>query len=108
MTDRASTQKQIQACRHCGGKRIRALRVPLDEKRTLPWEPVRPLRLYSVSVVPPWGGASFWDETARDTVREGLFRALRTPLGTQVTICRQFRNLRLFLMPAQVPFRESQ
>jgi uracil-DNA glycosylase family 4 len=100
MPDWASTQQQIQACRHCEEKRIRDLRVPPDEKRTPPWEPVRPVRLYFISVAPPWGGAYFWDETARDAVREGLFRALRTPLGTQVTTCRQFRDLRLFLTPA--------
>jgi hypothetical protein len=100
MTDGASTQKQTQACRHCEEMRIRDLLVPPDEKRTAPWEPVQPVRLYFVSVAPPWGGAYFWDETARDTVREGLFRALRTPLGTPVTTCCQFRELRLFLTPA--------
>jgi uracil-DNA glycosylase family 4 len=100
MTNWASTQQQIQACRWCEEQRIRDLHVPPDAKRTPPWEPVRPVRLYFVSVAPPWGGAYFWDETARDAVREGLFRALRTPLATQVTTCRQFRDLRLFLTPA--------
>ncbi|HMH51428.1 MAG TPA: uracil-DNA glycosylase family protein, partial [Candidatus Acidoferrum sp.] len=65
-----------------------------------PWEPVPRVRLYFVSVAPPWGGAYFWDETARDAVREGLFRAIRKPLATEVTTCRQFRDLQLFLTPA--------
>jgi uracil-DNA glycosylase len=100
MTHWASTQQSIQACRWCEEQRIRDLRVPPGEKRTPPWEPVRPVRLYFVSVAPPWGGAYFWDETARDAVREGLFRALRTALNMRVTTCRQFRDLGLFLTPA--------
>jgi uracil-DNA glycosylase len=59
-----------------------------------------PVRLYFVSVAPPWGGAYFWDETARDAVRDGLFRALRKALHAEFTTCRQFRDLRLFLTPA--------
>jgi uracil-DNA glycosylase family 4 len=61
---------------------------------------VSPVLLYFVSVAPPWGGAYFWDETRPDKVREGLFRALRKPLNTEVTSCRQFRDLRFFLTPA--------
>jgi uracil-DNA glycosylase family 4 len=100
MTDWESTQNQIQACRRCEEERVRYLRVPADEKRKPPWGPVPPVRLYFVSVAPPWGGAYFWDKAARDAVREGLFRALRKPLDTTVTTCRQFRDLRLFLTPA--------
>jgi uracil-DNA glycosylase len=100
MTDWESTQREIQVCRHCEERRVPHLRVPAAEKRKPPWEPVPPVRLYFVSVAPPWGGAYFWDETARDAVREGLFRALRKPLATEVTTCRQFRDLHLFLTPA--------
>jgi hypothetical protein len=56
--------------------------------------------LYFVSIAPPWGGAYFWDETQRDAVREGLFKALRKPLDITVSTCGQFRDLRLFLTPA--------
>ena len=100
MTDWESTQKEIQACRRCAERHVPHLRVPATEKRKPPWPPVPPARLYFVSVAPPWGGAYFWDETARDKVREGLFRALQKPLRTEVTSCRQFRDLRLFLTPA--------
>ena len=94
------TQQEIQTCRRCEAEAVSYLRVPYGEKRNPPWEPLRPVRLYFVSVAPPWGGAYFWDETNRDAVREGLFRALREPLGFAVTSCRQFRDLRLFLTPA--------
>ncbi|MDF0652994.1 MAG: hypothetical protein P0121_16175 [Nitrospira sp.] len=100
MIDWESIQKDIQTCRWCEERRIPYLRVPKAEKRKPPWEPVQPVRLYFISVAPPWGGAYFWDEAARDAVREGLFRALRRPLDTEVTSCRQFRDLRLFLTPA--------
>ena len=95
-----STQQQIQTCRHCEAEAVRYLRVPCGEKRKPPWEPLRPVRLYFVSVAPPWSGAYFWDETERDAVREGLFTAFQEPLGIAVTSCRQFRDLRLFLTPA--------
>lgn len=95
-----STQQAIQVCRRCEEQTVPYLRVPQREKRQPPWEPVRPVRLYFVSVAPPWGGAYFWDETRPDSVRDGLFQALREPLGIEVTNCRQFRDLRLFLTPA--------
>lgn len=100
MIDWESIQEKIQACRRCEQQRVRHLRVPTGEKRRPPWDPLPPVRLYFVSVAPPWGGAYFWDETARDAVREGLFRVLRKPLDADVTTCRQFRELRLFLTPA--------
>ena len=100
MSDWESIQKQIQACRRCEENRVRYVCVPSGEKRRPPWEPVPPVRLYFVSAAPPRGGAYFWDKAARDAVREGLFRALRKPLDTDVTTCRQFRDLRLFLTPA--------
>lgn len=95
-----STQQTIQACRRCEARSVPYLRVPPREKRKPPWEPIQPVRLYFVSVAPPSGGAYFWDETRRDSVREGLFRALHEPLGIAVTSCRQFRDLRFFLTPA--------
>ena len=100
MTDWTSIQKDIQGCRRCEEPRVPYLRVPGSEKKQPPWEPVPPVRLYFVSVAAPWGGAFFWNESARDAVRDGLFRALRKPLGTDVTTCRQFRDTRLFLTPA--------
>jgi len=100
MSDWESTQNEVQACRRCEQQRVRYLRVPAGEKRNPPWEPLLPIRLYFVSVAPPWGGAYFWDETARDAVRDGIFRALRKPLLTDVTTCREFRDLHLFLTPA--------
>ena len=93
-------QEAIRTCRLCEGQAVRHLHVPCSEKRRPPWEPLRPVRLYLVSVAPPWGGAYFWDETERDAVREGVFRALRRPLGVSVGSCRDFRDLRLFLTPA--------
>jgi uracil-DNA glycosylase len=95
-----STQQEIQTCRRCEAQSVPYLRVPEGEKRKPPWEPIRPVRLYFVSVAPPWGGAYFWDETQRDSVRERLFRALHEPLGIAVTSCRQFRDLGFFLTPA--------
>ena len=94
------TQQEIQTCRRCESECIPYLRVPLDEKRKPLWAPLRPVRLYFVSVAPPWGGAYFWDETKRDSVREGLFTALHKPLGVPITSCRQFLDQRLFLTPA--------
>jgi len=100
MSNWESAQNEVQACRRCEQEQVRYLRVPAGEKRNPPWEPLLPIRLYFVSVAPPWGGAYFWDETARDAVRDGLFRALRKTLLTEVTTCRQFRDLHLFLTPA--------
>lgn len=93
------TQQAIQACKWCETECVPYLPVPRSEKRFPPWQPARPVRLFFVSVAPPWGGAYFWDETKRDAVREGLFRALQEPLGVTITDCRQFRDLRLFLTP---------
>jgi uracil-DNA glycosylase family 4 len=98
--DWESTQNDIQTCQRCGTDAVPHLRVPTDDKRKPPWGPLQPVRLYFVSVAPPWGGTYFWDETRRDSVREGVFAALRKPLGVTVTTCREFRELRLFLTPA--------
>lgn len=95
-----STQQAIQVCRRCEAECVQYLNVPRGEKRSPPWQPARPVRLYFVSVAPPWGGAYFWDETQRDAVRERLFAALREPLGVPITSCQQFRDLHLFLTPA--------
>jgi len=100
MIDWSLIQTRVQACRRCEQKPVLRLRVPAAEKRRPPWEPLTPVRLYFVSVAPPWGGAYFWDETARDDVRKGLFSALRKPMGVDVDSCRQFRTLGLFLTPA--------
>jgi uracil-DNA glycosylase len=93
-------QQAIRTCRRCEDEEVAHLRVPCGDKRKPPWEPLRPVRLYFVSVAPPWGGAYFWDETRRDAVRDGLFAALREPLGFDVATCRQFLEQRLFLTPA--------
>src|SRR2546427_1784153 len=92
-------QQAIRTCRLCERQGVRHLRVPRGDKRKPPLGPLRPVRLYFVSVAPPWGGAYFWDETDRDAVREGLFRALRRTLGVVVGSCRQFRDLGFFLTP---------
>jgi len=95
-----SIQQAIRTCRRCEDEAVVHLRVPCGEKRKPPWEPLRPVRLYFASVAPPWGGAYFWDETQRDAVRDGLFAALRDPLGVDVANCHQFLEQRLFLTPA--------
>ena len=101
--DWATIQQEIQTCRRCEAQQVANLRVPCDEKRSPPWEPLRAVRLYFVSVAPPWGGDYFWRETNGDAVREGLFRALQSlpqlPDG-HINTCRQFRDARLFLTPA--------
>src|SRR5262245_17997278 len=101
--DWATTQSEIQTCRLCEAQQIPKLRVPCGQKRKPPWEPLRPVRLYFVSVAPPWGRDYFWDEAKGDDVREGLFRALRSllkPLDSVIATCRQFRDAGLFLTPA--------
>ena len=98
--DWESIQQAIQNCRTCEVESVPHLSVPCEGKRKPSWEPVRPVRLYFVSVAPPWGGAYFWDESKRDAVREGLFTALRKPLDVVVNNCAQFRDIRLFLTPA--------
>ena len=101
--DWATIQQEIRACRLCEAQQVPNLRVPLAEKRHPPWEPLRPVRLYFVSVAPPWGGDYFWDEAKGDAVREGLFSALRelpTPFDHVIETCQQFRDARLFLTSA--------
>jgi len=98
--DWQSIQQTIQNCRRCEAESVAYLRVPCEEKRKPPLEPVRPVRLYFVLVAPPWGGAYFWDETKRDAVREGLFTAFRASLDEEVGNCRLFRDMRFFLTPA--------
>ena len=98
--DWQSVQQTIQNCRRCEAESVAYLRVPYEEKRQPTYEPIRPVRLYFVSVAPPWGGAYFWDETNRDAVREGLFTALRKPVGGTIHSCRQFRDMQFFLTPA--------
>lgn len=100
MIEWQSVQQTIQSCRRCEVEAVVHLHVPTGEKRKPPQEPVKPVRLYFVSVAPPWGGAYFWDETKRDAVREGLFRALSLALGEEITTCRQFRDMGFFLTPA--------
>jgi len=98
--DWQSIQQTIQNCRRCEAESVAYLRVPCEEKRKPTYEPVRPIRLYFVSVAPPWGGAYFWDETKRDAVREGLFTALRASSNEEVSNCRQFRDTGFFLTPS--------
>jgi uracil-DNA glycosylase len=94
-----SIQQAIRTCRRCEDERVPNLRVPSDDKRRPLFGPRRPVRLYFVSVAPPWGGAYFWDETQRDAVRDGLFAAL-CKAGARVENCREFVEHRLFLTPA--------
>ena len=91
LMDWAPIHQEIQICRHCEAQQVANLRVPPAEKRHPPWEPLRPVRLYFVSVAPPWGGDYFWSETSGDAVRDGLFKALRSlpkPLDGIITTCR--------------------
>lgn len=101
--DWMTTQQEIETCRLCEIEHVANLCVPCSEKHHPPWEPLRPVRLYFVSVAPPWGGDYFWDESKGDDVREGLFKALRSlpkPLDGVIDTCRQFRDARLYLTPA--------
>jgi uracil-DNA glycosylase len=100
MVEWKSVQQTIQSCRRCEIEAVSNLYVPAGEKRNPPREQVRPVRLYFVSVAPPWGGAYFWDETKRDAVRVGLFKALGAAIGEEFGTCRQFREERFFLTPA--------
>lgn len=93
-------QQTIQSCRRCEVEQVSYLSVPHSEKRRPPSEPVRPVRLYFVSVAPPWGGAYFWDESRRDAVRAGVFSALTVALGQELSSCGQFRDMSFFLTPA--------
>ena len=100
MIEWQSVQQTIQSCRRCEVEAIAHLHVPSGEKRKPPQEPVSPIRLYFVSVAPPWGGAYFWDETRRDAVREGLFMALHEAIYVDIKTCEQFLDNQLFLTPA--------
>ncbi len=93
-------QQTIQECRRCEVEAITYLNVPAGEKRKPLQEPVRPVRLYFVSVAPPWGGAYFWDETKRDAVREGLFTALQGAIDSEIENCERFLAKHFFLTPA--------
>lgn len=95
-----SIQQAIQTCRLCEDQGISHLHVPPAEKCKPQCEPLSPVQLYFVSVAPPWGGAYFWDETNRDAVREGLFRAIEESTGKTIINCRQFRGFRFFLTPS--------
>lgn len=98
--DWQSIQQTIQTCRRCEAESVAHLRVPSGEKRKPPRQPVRPVRLYFVSVAPPWGGAYFWDEAKRDAVREGLFTALQGTIDAEIRNCETFLANHLFLSPS--------
>lgn len=100
MVEWQSVQQAIQACRRCEIEAVAHLHVPSGEKRKPPQDPIRPVRLYFVSVAPPWGGAYFWDETKKDAVREGLFTTLRGVIDAEIENCEQFLANHLFLTPA--------
>jgi len=93
-------QQTIQGCRVCDEKRVDFLRVPADRKRQPPVPPPLPTRLYFVSVAPPSGGAYFWDESQRDALREGLFRALGVAEGKAILSCSDFVKRGFYLTPA--------
>lgn len=92
-------QQAIQECRRCEREAVLHLHVSAA-KRKPPHEPARPVRLYFVSVAPPWRGAYFWDETKRDAVREGLFTALKPAFGMEIGNCEEFLVNHFFLSPA--------
>ena len=92
-------QQAIQECRRCEREAVVHLHVPVV-KRQPPHQPARPVRLYFVSVAPPWGGAYFWDNTKRDAVREGLFSALLEAFDKKNRGCDEFLANHFFLTPA--------
>lgn len=92
-------QREIQECRRCEREAVVHLHVPVV-KRQPPHHPARPVRLYFVSVAPPWGGAYFWDNTKRDAVREGLFSALLEAFDKKNRGCDEFLANHFFLTPA--------
>jgi len=100
MVEWQSVQQTIQSCRRCEIEAVAHLHVPVGEKRKPLRGPVSPVRLYFVSVAPPWGGAYFWDESRRDAVRAGLLRAISMALGEEISTCCQFRDAGFFLTPA--------
>lgn len=93
-------QKDIDTCRICERQCVSHIRVPQGSKRHPPYTPLQPTKLYFVSVAPPWGGGYFWDETVRDALREGLFRALFCATGQKFTSPQAFRDAGFFLTPA--------
>lgn len=93
-------QETIDGCRRCETERVRHLRVPSSVKRHPAFSPPDPTRIYFISVAPPWGGAYFWDESARDAVREGLFAALHTAIGKRFDTCADFYQHGFHLSPA--------
>lgn len=93
-------QEQIEQCRLCEAKEIKYLRVPTDRKRHPPLEPTVKIKLFFVSVAPPWGGAYFWDESRSDKVRQGLFRALKDATGESIQSIREFHSGGYYLVPA--------
>ena len=94
------TQQKVQYCRLCEEERVKYLSVPANRKRKPPIPPPLDTRLYFVSVAPPWGGAYFWDESRRDGVREGLFRALRLAGENGIHSCSEFVKRGFYLTPA--------
>lgn len=94
------TQRKIQHCRLCAEERVEYLSIPADRKRKPPFPPPAHTRLYFVSVAPPWGGAYFWDESRRDAVRQGLFRALRLAGEKSIDSCPDFVKRGFYLTPA--------
>ena len=93
-------QQAIQECRRCEIEHVPYLRVPHGEKRRPPSEPTRPVRIYFVSVAPPWGGSYFWDEKTPDAVREGLFTSVSRSFHRKITKCSELLDAHFFLTPA--------
>lgn len=81
-----TTQQEIESCRYCEIAHVANLCVPGSEKRHPPWEPLRPVRLYFVSVAPSWGGDYLREESKGNDIREGLFKPLRS-LSRLLNVC---------------------
>jgi len=95
-----TVQAQIQTCRICADRKVPHLRVPDGPKRYPPFEPSNRVKIFFVSVAPPWGGAYFWDESKRDSVRHGLFDRIAQASGEHFDSVRAFRDAGYFLVPS--------
>lgn len=98
--DWITTQSLIDNCRLCETDQVPNLQVPLQRKRHPPYSPPQPTEILFVSVAPPWGGDYFWDESRRDRVREGIFKALLQATTIEITSVMKFRASGYFLVPS--------
>lgn len=92
-------QSNIEECRICQHQQVRYLMVPDDGKRHPSYPPPQPTKLLFISVAPPRGGSYFWDEAARDNLRDGLFEILEEATGVKFESVHQFWKAGYYLIP---------